>query len=169
MSLTSHQKQHRGATDTWLTPRFILDALGPFDLDPCAAPDPRPWPTADVHYVKEQDGLSLPWEGFVWCNPPFGPEVGAWLARMADHGNGIGLCAARTETRWFADTVWSRADAVLFLHGRPTFCRPDGTPGSDNSGVPICLVGYGMEASDRLGAAGLLGTFINVWFQRRAS
>lgn len=28
-------------SDIWLTPPHILDALGPFDLDPCA-PDPRP-------------------------------------------------------------------------------------------------------------------------------
>lgn len=34
----------------WLTPRNIVDALGPFDLDPCA-PIVRPWPTAVQHYT----------------------------------------------------------------------------------------------------------------------
>lgn len=166
MSLTSHQKQNRGASETWLTPKYIIDALGPFDLDPCAAPAPRPWPTAAVHYVKDQDGLSLPWDGFAWCNPPFGPDAGAWLERLSIHDDGgIGLCAARTETRWFVDAVWDRADALLFLHGRPRFCLPDGTPGKDNSGAPICLVAYGPEAYKRLRSAGLHGSFVHGWTQ----
>lgn len=163
MSLTAHQRQVRGASDIWLTPRWLIQAVGPFDLDPCAAPEPRPWPTAAVHYVEADDGLTREWQGFVWCNPPFGPDAGRWLARLADHGHGIGLCAARTETRWFVQQVWQRADAVLFLHGRPTFCLPDGTPGKDNSGAPICLAGYGRTAVDRLATAGLAGTFVAGW------
>lgn len=166
MSLTAHQRPNRGASDTWLTPPEIIDALGPFDLDPCAAPDPRPWPTAARHYVEADDGLSLPWRGLVWCNPPFGPEVGRWLARLADHGNGIGLCAARTETRWFREQVWERADAMLFLHRRPTFCLPDGTPGRSNSGAPICLIGYGATAVDRLAAARIRGSLVSTWRNR---
>ena len=39
MSLSSHQRPHRGATDVWLTPPHMIAALGPFDLDPCAAVD----------------------------------------------------------------------------------------------------------------------------------
>lgn len=163
MSLTSHQAQHRGATDTWLTPQHIIDALGPFDLDPCAAPDPRPWSTAGAHYTLPDDGLSLPWEGLVWCNPPFGPDAGRWLARLADHGDGIGLCAARTETKWFVRQVWARADAILFLHGRPTFCRADGTPGENNAGAPIALVGYGQTAVGRLATCGLAGSLVTGW------
>jgi hypothetical protein len=60
------------ATTLWLTPRFILDAIEPFDLDPCAAPDPGRR-TAGTHYVlPQQDGLRLPWFGRVWLNPPYG-------------------------------------------------------------------------------------------------
>lgn len=43
--------------EEWLTPPYILEALGGFDLDPCA-PEFRPWDMAKVHYCKEQDGLS---------------------------------------------------------------------------------------------------------------
>jgi len=39
MTLGSHQ-QTIGKSQDHLTPRWIIDALGPFDLDPCAA-DPR--------------------------------------------------------------------------------------------------------------------------------
>lgn len=59
MGIGSHQK-HGNANNTWLTPPFILEALGEFDLDPCSAPSPRPWDTAKHHYTLPQDGLKLP-------------------------------------------------------------------------------------------------------------
>lgn len=62
------------STDEWLTPPAIIDALGPFDLDP-ASPIERPWPTAARHYTIEDDGLAQPWAGMVWCNPPYGRET----------------------------------------------------------------------------------------------
>lgn len=71
MSLTSHQRPNRGASDEWLTPPEIVQALGPFHLDPCAAVN-QPWKTAKVQYTIEDGGLSKRWAGFVWCNPPFG-------------------------------------------------------------------------------------------------
>lgn len=165
MSLTSHQPPgHRGETVVWLTPPEIIRALGPFDLDPCAAIN-QPWPTAAKHYTIEDDGLAHPWHGFVWCNPPFGPDAGTWLNRLAVHGNGVGLVPARTETRWFVAEVWRRADAVLFLHGRPHFHLLDGTKAKFNSGAPICLAAYGSLGVDRLRESGLSGSFVQGWRQ----
>lgn len=80
----------------------------------------------------------------VWLNPPFGRAAAKWLRKLADHGNGIALIPARTETAMFTESVWQRADAVLFLHGRPHFHRPDGSRAAFNSGAPICLVAYGI-------------------------
>lgn len=162
MSLSSHQAPGGGATVEWLTPPEIIKALGPFDLDPCAAVD-QPWPTADRQLTIHDDGLSHAWNGLVWCNPPFGPEAGTWLDRCVEHGNAVALVPARTETRWFVRTVWRAADAVLFLHGRPHFHYPDGTRGRANSGAPICLVAYGAVALDRLQTCGLTGSLIKGW------
>lgn len=36
------------ASDEWYTPREIIEALGEFDLDPCAPMHPL-WPTAKNH------------------------------------------------------------------------------------------------------------------------
>lgn len=153
----------RGASDVWLTPPHIIDALGPFDLDPCAAPEPRPWPTAARHITLPDDGLAADWgRSFVWCNPPFGPDAGRWLDRMADHRHGIALVPARTETRWFVRAIWNRATAILFLHGRPHFHHADGTRGYANSGAPICLVAYGPAAAGRLASCGLPGSLVPV-------
>jgi len=73
--------------DEWLTPPEILRALGSFDLDPCS-PINRPWPTARVHYTITDDGLSRPWMGRVWFNPPYGgPKIiGPWMRRWQTTG-----------------------------------------------------------------------------------
>jgi len=127
--------------DEWLTPPEILWVLGEFD-DPCA-PVVRPWAIASQHYTILDDGLSKPWAGRVWCNPPFGREAVKWLRKMRDHDNGIALIPARTETAMFYETVWGFARGVLFIQGRPHFHYVDGRRAKFNSGAPIALVAYG--------------------------
>ncbi|WP_223160903.1 phage N-6-adenine-methyltransferase [Salinicola aestuarinus] len=87
--------------DEWLTPPSILEALGSFDLDPCS-PVERPWDTASEHLTLHDDGLSAAWRGRVWLNPPYGRETGLWLEKLAEHGDGIALVFARTETEMFS-------------------------------------------------------------------
>lgn len=153
MSLSGHQSAAM-RSDEWLTPPEILQRLGQFDLDPCS-PINRPWPTAGQHYTVEDDGLAQQWAGRVWCNPPFGREAVKWMRRMAEHGNGIALIPARTETAMFFETVWGAADAVLFIQGRPHFHRVDGSRAAFNSGAPICLVAYGLANAGALERSGL--------------
>lgn len=128
-------------------------AINPFcrKADPCAPITP-PWPTAYRSFNKLQDGLNQPWHGTVWLNPPFGRDAARWLARLVEHGDGIALLPARTETRMFFDHVWSKASAVLFLRGRPHFHYVDGRRAAANSGAPICLIAYGQRAQARLRA-----------------
>lgn len=153
MTLGSHQSAHALST-TWLTPPEWIRVLGPFDLDPCCPPN-MPWRTAATMLTPAEDGLKTPWTGRVWLNPPFtSRSVGDWLCKLADHGNGIALVAARTETKWFYEYVWKRAAAVCFVKGRPHFYRSDGTRAKSNSGAPIVLVAYGLNTV-RLSEAGL--------------
>lgn len=153
MGLSSHQSA-RMKNDEWLTPPEVLAALGAFDLDPCA-PIIRPWDTASKHYTIEDDGLMKKWHGRVWCNPPFGTEAVKWLRRMVEHGNGIALIPARTETKMFYECIWGAADAVLFMKGRPHFHYVDGRKAPANSGAPICLVAYGIANVAALERSGL--------------
>lgn len=158
----SHQSA-RILKDEWLTPPEIIDALGPFALDPCA-PVERPWDTAFRHYTMYDNGLHRRWEGFVWLNPPYGRETGQWLARLAEHPDGgIALVFARTETAMFFQSVWPRASALLFLRGRLHFHHVDGSRAKANSGAPSVLVGYGADAARRLrtaSASALPGAFV---------
>ena len=162
--MTAHPYAARpvAATHVWLTPPNIVQALGRFDLDPCAAPEPRPWPTADRMISPPDDGLAQPWEGRVWLNPPYGPHTATWLARLAEHGNGIALVFARTDTAMFSRHVWPAASALLFLAGRPHFHHADGTRAAGNSGGPLVLIAYGAENVSRLRDSGLPGAFIDL-------
>jgi DNA N-6-adenine-methyltransferase (Dam) len=160
-SMGSHQSGSM-VSDVWLTPPGILEALGDFDLDPCAAPHPRPWPTAREHICLPQDGLAAEWKGRVWCNPPYSAEAVKWLRRMARHSHGTALVFARTETGWFFETVWKEASAVLFLEGRLHFHRACGQRAPANAGAPSCLVAYGERDARILGMSGLRGAFVKL-------
>lgn len=77
---------------TWLTPRYIIDALGPFDLDPCCPPT-MPWRTATRMVHWPDDGLKVDWTGKrVWCNPPYGREAVPFLRKMAENKTGGVFC-----------------------------------------------------------------------------
>ena len=151
-------------THVWLTPPHVLEALGPFDLDPCAAPAPRPWSTAATHWGPADNSLGRPWHGRVWLNPPYGGPslVGPWMRRMAEHGRGTALIFARTETDVFFEAGWARATAMLFLRGRLIFHRPDGARAGGNGGAPSVLIAYGQEDAARLRACGLPGAFVEL-------
>ena len=122
MTIGSHQRSV-GLSQSHITPRSILNPLGPFDLDPCAA-DPRPWDCAKVNFTERDDGLSRLWKGRIWLNPPFlRYEVGRWIQKLAQHNHGIALLHGRTETAWFMP-IWERASGILFLGEGSSFANP---------------------------------------------
>lgn len=170
----------RAGTVEWLTPPSIIEALGPFDLDPCA-PIEQPYPTARERFTILDDGLLLPWRGRVWLNPPYeNAQIERWLGRLALHGRGTSLIFARTETDAFWNHVWEGATAVLFMRGRINFHVGEGfseiayrggrvVPGKTylagdrakgNAGAPTVLCAYGLEDADILAAANIEGRFV---------
>lgn len=161
MAIGSHQSAHM-KSEIWLTPPSILEALGEFDLDPCAAPRPRPWQTAKNHYVEDDNGLAQDWFGRCWVNPPYGRKLEAWMEKLSSHGIGTALIFARTETKAFFNTVWnsSTASAILFLEERLHFHRPDGTRAAANAGAPSCLIAYGSNDAEVLNECGIAGRFL---------
>jgi DNA N-6-adenine-methyltransferase (Dam) len=161
MALGSHQRCV-GKSQDHITPRWILDALGPFDLDPAAA-DPRPWPCAHTSWTTNGLNRSWPRECFIYLNPPFDRyEVGDWISRLAEHGNGITLLHARTEAAWF-EPIWQRAAAILFMADRIHFHRPDGSRQPANSGAPPILAAFGDDAVLRLHHSGIAGALVTRW------
>lgn len=144
----AHDIDRENGKEEWLTPPEIIKAFGPFDLDPCA-PVNRPWSMATNHFTAEDNGLIKPWEGFVFCNPPYGSKTEDWLKRCVEHNNCLVLIFARTETQAFQKWVWPRAKSLFFIKGRLSFHHVDGKRGGA-SGAPSVLVAYGEHADHRL-------------------
>ena len=84
------QHNEKVSPDEWYTPRWIIDALGPFDIDPCA-PSVKPYEIAPLSYTKEDDGLAQEWHGTVWMNPPYSRVLlRRFCEKMAAHGKPSG-------------------------------------------------------------------------------
>lgn len=108
-------------TTDYETPHDLFDQLdqefGPFDLDPCGQ--------RETHYSAWKithrgglcydgstpvlDGLTQPWRGKVYMNPPYGREMPRWVERavgMVEDGIAelvVALIPSRTDTR-----MWQR-------------------------------------------------------------
>ena len=91
------------SSDEWYTPRWVIDELGPFDLDPCAPMQP-PYEIAPLSFNQEQDGLSQTWPdtAVVFMNPPYSrPLLRPFVEKLAKHGNGIALLKNQVDNLLF--------------------------------------------------------------------
>ncbi len=142
----------------WLTPPDLVNKLGYFDLDPCSPINP-PFVHAKNNYSIEDDGLKLDWFGRVYLNPPYGRGMEIWIEKLKNHGNGIALIFARTETKCFFKHIWNDADALLFVKGRIKFYHITGKQGG-TPGAPSVFIAYGKENAKILKASGIKGKFV---------
>ena len=63
------------------TPKYLFDRISSifnFSLDVCALPENA---KCESYYTPDDDGLSKPWRGGVWCNPPYGREISSWVKK----------------------------------------------------------------------------------------
>ena len=142
--LAGHESQRAVSVD-WFTPSWIFEALGlSFDLDPCAPVGGVPWVPAANHYSAYDNGLTKPWTGRVWLNPPYGKLTGKFLARMHDHRDGIALVFGRTDTAWF-HAYAATSDAILFMAGRIAFVDGRGVTGGSGAGAGSILIAWGAD------------------------
>lgn len=112
------------ATELWSTPQDFFDKLDAefhFNLDVCALPENA---KCERYYTPADDGLKQPWKGTVWCNPPYGRQVGRWVekAYLSSIGGAtiVMLLPARTDTAWFHDYIYGKAK-IRFVRGRLKF------------------------------------------------
>ena len=117
----------------WATPQDFYDKLNAefhFTLDPCATAENA---KCEKYYTKEQDGLTQDWTGeTVFCNPPYGRKIGAWIEKCYKHslnggGTAVMLIPSRTDTQWFHDYVYGKAE-IRFVKGRIRFNGKDNAP-----------------------------------------
>lgn len=146
------------AKQDWQTPevvRSIVHAVrdGWSLVDPCTV-DANPM-GADVYYTPNDNGLDQPWGAdVVYCNPPYGRQIGYWVDKCAETGRSarvvVALLPARTDTRWFP---WD-ARRICFWKGRLTF---KGAPAP--APFPSALVFWGTDQSLELRFATLAARY----------
>lgn len=149
----------KNRSNEWYTPPEVFEMLRfpEFDLDPASPGLDKCCVPAKACYTES--GLLKPWHGRVWLNPPYGDETGDWLQKLAQHGNGIALVFARTDTLWFHLTA-CKADVICFLNGRIRFIDKNGKQGG-SAGCGSMLLAWGNECSAILARAGLGWTIDN--------
>jgi hypothetical protein len=159
---TRQQRNPSVSSDERYTPQWIIDALGPFDLDPCAPlPNKRPYDIAPTCYTEHDDGLKQEWHGTVWLNPPCSRKLlTQFVMKMAEHNNGIALLVNRTDNVLFQDIIFQKAASLLFMRNRVKFTRPDGTTGNPFFGS--VLVAFGTECDRRLQKCQIEGKYVSL-------
>lgn len=132
-------------TDERYTPAWIFAALGEtFDLDPASPPLGVSQVPASAVWTKEDDGLTQPWEGFVWLNPPFSNAT-AWADRFIAHGNGIWL--GPVANGGWHDRMTRCSDAMVLLKD---FAFIGINHAQKRSSMPLSMHGFGPRALDAL-------------------
>ena len=115
----------------WYTPQYILDKVYnvfPVSLDPCS--NNKQTVDAEIHYTKEDDGLTMPWGGCVFMNPPYGREIGKWVSKFLEEWtkgniqNAILLVPVKTDTKWWGE-LSEYLSCWCAISGRVKFVSPD--------------------------------------------
>jgi phage N-6-adenine-methyltransferase len=125
MRFTSHECAFSSKTCEWATPQAFFDELHAefgFTLDVCATAENA---KCDRYFTESDDGLKQEWNGVCWMNPPYGDVIKHWVKKAHDEaqrGGGIVVCLlpSRTETRWFHDWIYGKAE-IRFIKGRLKF------------------------------------------------
>ena len=116
----------------WCTPQAFFDALDRefhFALDAAATDQSA---KCARYFTPETDGLSQSWNvgGAVFCNPPYGRQIGAWVEKAYTEATRGGydvvlLIPARTDTAYFHEYIYGKAE-IRFIRGRLKFTDEEG-------------------------------------------
>lgn len=95
----------------WYTPEEYIEAarrvMDGIDLDPASSDIAQTVVRAGTYYTKDDDGLSSPWFGRVWLNPPYNmPLVEDFTRRAVDDYQAGIIEAAIVLTNNSTDTAW---------------------------------------------------------------
>jgi phage N-6-adenine-methyltransferase len=113
--------------DEWYTPPDVVErargVLGEIDLDPASCAFAQKVVKARRFYTAADDGRSKPWQGRVFCNPPYSPTlICEFTAKLLSEkpDAAVYLVNNATDTRWFHSAL-EACNAVCLLKGRLPF------------------------------------------------
>lgn len=144
----NHRAQGTGENE-WYTPVEHMETvrafMGVIDLDPASSDAAQRVVQASRYFTITDDGLTQPWSGNVWLNPPYAqPAIAHFIAKMIDElpniTEAIMLTHNYTDTAWF-HVAMSKCSAVCFTRGRIGFLNPEGKKAAPTQGQSFFYFG----------------------------
>lgn len=137
----------------WYTPLVYIDAarevMGSIDLDPASCDEAQEVVKAGKYYTIDDDGLSQPWFGNVFLNPPYNmPHVEQFVDRAINEyvtrriNSAIVLVNNATDTGWFHRLL---ENPVCFPQGRVRFWTAEGPNLGARQGQAFFYLGENLE------------------------
>ena len=146
-------------SNEWETPQDLFNKLNNqyhFTLDPCCTHENA---KCFKHYTQEENGLIQDWSNdIVFCNPPYGREIGKWVKKAYDESikgtKIVMLIPARVDTKWFHQYLYNKEEQgirVEFIKGRLKFInrtlpswREDGNFKASPATFPSMLIYFNL-------------------------
>jgi hypothetical protein len=127
----------------WYTPACYVEAartvMGGIDVDPASCEVANRTVGASVFYTADDDGLTKPWAGRVWMNPPYAKGLVDQFAEKLIDGliagdvkQAVVLVNNSTDTEWW-QSLGRASNATCYIAGRVKFLDESGDP----SGAPL--------------------------------
>lgn len=139
--MKSRRRNDYTPSNDYYTPKWLFDGLElRFDLDVCAPEGGTGLVPADKHYSLKEDGLTSPWFGRVWMNPPYS-EPKPWIDKFIEHNNGLCLVAISRSKSFKA--LWDKCDGMVIFTTDLSFVTPEGK--LKGIFMPTALMALGVE------------------------
>lgn len=132
-----HVANNSGENEWYTPPKYTEAArhvMGGIDLDPASNSVANGFVKADSFYTKEDDGLTKPWYGRVWLNPPYAQPLIAQFAEAVlskfssgEFEQAVVLVNNATDTKWL-QSMMRACSAICFLEGRIRYLDFTGEP-----------------------------------------
>jgi ParB family chromosome partitioning protein len=150
----NHRAQGTGENE-WYTPARYIEAarevMGGIDLDPATSAIAQRAIGATQFFTRDDDGLSKPWTGRVWLNPPYSqPDIAQFCHKLVSEVAAGAVEQAVLLTHNYTDTAWfheaeSVVAAICFTRGRIKFVDSAGNECAPTQGQAFFYYGKGVN------------------------
>lgn len=146
----------------WRTPKKLFDNLNSeynFWID-LASDDKNN--LCPIFLTEKQNALKQNWfelaklnkrvSDYAWCNPPYGRNLVVWIKKAYEENKlgfrSVWLIPARTDTKFFHNFIFNKAEKVGFVKSRISFHDENGCPVNKATFPSMVVVYSGLPVTE---------------------